>query len=130
PHRLAPVLHRARGKGKGTMSHRLAILLPAVASVLALSVPALAEDQGDFSKVAPEVLSKEGRAEARGMIDRDVDRRTREFNAQHRETWYKVKTREQWEKYRDERIDRLRQSLGEWPRPGKPNIKVTGVVKG
>src|SRR6185295_13612042 len=41
-----------------------------------------------------------------------------------------IKTRDQWEKYRDERIDRLRQSLGEWPNPGKPNVKVTGVIKG
>src|SRR5690242_16142791 len=114
------------------MSQRRSLFLWAAATLLAVfaAVPVLAEGPDDLARVVPEVLGREARAEARGMIGRDIQRRTRAFNARHRETWYKVKTREQWEQYRDERIGRLRQSLGEWPRPGKPNGKVTGVVKG
>jgi hypothetical protein len=93
-------------------------------------LPAPAQETADLAKVAPQVLGKEPQAEARGMIDRDIQRRTAEFNAGHRAEWYKVKTREQWEKYRDERIERLRRSLGEWPTPGKPNVRVSGVIKG
>ncbi len=101
----------------------LAISLAAFASLLNAQ-------EADLSKVAPDVLSKEQRAEARGMIDRDIKRRTDEFNVRHREEWYKIKTREHWEKYRDERIARLRQSMGVFPQPGKLNVRVTGVVKG
>src|SRR5262245_1505952 len=85
---------------------------------------------GDLSKVSSDVLGKDQRDDAKGMIDRDVRKRTQDFNARHREGWYKVTTREQWEKYRDERIARLRRSLGEWPKPAKPNVEVTGTVKG
>src|SRR5262249_1670015 len=70
------------------------------------------------------VLTAEQRTIASGMIARDIQRRINRFNVQHREAWYKIKTREQWEKYRDDRIARLRQSLGEWPTPVKPNVKV------
>jgi cephalosporin-C deacetylase-like acetyl esterase len=114
------------------MSQRLHALLPATASTLTLLVAcsAFAQSPADLGRLAPEVLSKEDRAEARRMIDRDIQRRTKEFNVRHRETWYKIKTREQWESYRDERIGRLRESLAEWPRPGEPNVKVTRVIKG
>src|SRR6266496_3253628 len=91
---------------------------------------AAADEAADLSKVAPEVLGKEQRGEAAGMIARDIRRRTAEVNARNRAEWYKIKTRQQWEKYRDERIERLRRSLGEYPPAGKLNVRVTGIVKG
>src|SRR5262245_51822726 len=78
-----------------------------------------ADETADLSKVAPEVLAKEQRAEAAGMIGRDIRRRTAEANATNRAEWAKIKTREQWEKYRDDRIERLHRSLGEYPPAGK-----------
>src|SRR5262249_51078685 len=118
-------------KGKPMRQH-LRGIPAAVAGMLGavLGLPALAQGPNDLSKVVPDVLGKEQQKEARGMIDRAIRRDVVEFNARHRAEWYKVKTREQWEKYRDERIARLRQSLGEWPQPGKPNVKATGVIKG
>src|SRR5262245_25173701 len=98
--------------------------------ILALAQIASAKDAAELSKVAPEVLSKEQRDEATGMIRRDIQRRTREVNARNREAWSGIKTREQWEKYRDERIERLRRSLGEYPPAGMLNSRVTGVVHG
>src|SRR5262245_51109554 len=95
-----------------------------------LAQRALADESADLSKVAPEVLSKEQRTAAAGMIDRDIQRRTDEVNTRNRQEWARIKTREQWEKYRDERIERLRRSLGEYPPAGKLNVRVTGVVNG
>jgi cephalosporin-C deacetylase-like acetyl esterase len=96
-----------------------------------LALPAAADEAADLGKVEPNVLSKEQRRDAAGMIDRDINRRTTEANARNREEWSKIKTREQWEKYRDERIARLRRSLGDFPPPPeKLNVKVTGIVEG
>src|SRR5262245_20605387 len=89
-----------------------------------------ADEATGLGKLAPEVIDKEQRKAAAGMIDRDIRRRTTLVNARNREAWGKIETRQQWEKYRDERIERLRASLGEYPAPGKPNVRVTGVVKG
>src|SRR6266542_120884 len=95
-----------------------------------LAQRAAADEAADLSKIAPEVLDKEQRTEAAGMIDRDIRRRTDEANARNRQEWARIKTREQWEKYRDERIERLRRSLGEYPTAGKLNVRVTGIVNG
>src|SRR6185369_2224435 len=89
-----------------------------------------ADEAVDLSKVAPEVLSKEQRPEAVRMIERDIRRRSDQVNQRNREEWSKIKTREQWEQFRDERIEKLRRSLGEYPTPGKPNVRVTGTVDG
>ena len=110
--------------------HLRVITLAAAVLAMCAGMPTWAQESKGLSQVAPDILGKEERAEARNMIDRDYQRRVKEFNVQHRDTWYQVKTREQWEKYKGERIERLRQSLGEWPAPPKPNVRVTGVIKG
>ncbi len=97
---------------------------------LTLSTSAVAQEVTDLSKLAPDVLTKEQRSDARGMIERDIQRRSAKFNARTREEWDKVTTKEQWEKFRDDRIGKLRLSLGEWPQPGKLNARVTGTVTG
>lgn len=101
--------------------------------VLLLGQPPLraADEAAELSKIVPEVLSKEQRSQAAGMIDRDISRRSAAANARNREEWSRIQTREQWEKYRDERIERLRRSLGEFPPPPeKLSVRVTGVVQG
>lgn len=94
-----------------------------------LTGPVVAADV-DLSKVAPEVLSKDERAEAVRMIERDIRRRSDQVNERNRTTWNTITTREQWEKFRAERIAKLRRSLGDFPAPGKPNVRVTGTVNG
>ena len=90
-----------------------------------------AEDATGLDKLAPEVLTKEQRKDAAGMIERDINRRSSEVNARNREQWARIPTREQWEKYRDERVAVLRRSLGEYPAaPARLNVQVTGVVDG
>lgn len=99
-----------------------------------LLVPArqtAADDTADLAKLVPDVLSKEQRKEAVGMIERDISRRSAEVNARNRADWGNIKTREQWEKFRDERIEKLRRSLGEFPAPpAKLNVRTTSTVEG
>ncbi len=81
--------------------------------------------------IAAEVLSPEQREDASGMIERDIVRRTAEVNARNRDAWSKIHSRTDWEQFRDERIDKLRQSLAEFPPvPDKLNVRTTGVVPG
>lgn len=104
----------------------LAILLTSLAPLTAADDAA-----ADLSKVVPEVLPKELQKQAANMIERDIERRSAEVNARNRAEWAKIKTREQWEKYRDERVERLRKSLGEYPAPpAKLNARTTGTVNG
>lgn len=85
----------------------------------------------ELSQLVSDVLTKEQRSEASGMIDRDISRRSAAANALHRAEWAKIASREQWEAYRDERIARLRRSLAEFPEPpAKLNWRVTGTVEG
>ncbi len=110
------------------MTQRISLLIVTV--LLAVLRPTVADDVADLSRLAADVLSKEDRTAAAGMIDRDIARRSEAANARNRADWAAIKTREQWESYRDERIARLRSSLGELPVPEKLNSRVTGVIDG
>ena len=110
------------------MTYRLAFFLTTV--LLAVLRPTLADDAADISRLSPDVLTQEQRSEAAGMIDRDIARRSAAANARNRADWAAIKTRAQWESYRDERIARLRSSLGELPVPVKLNARVTGTLEG
>ncbi len=111
--------------------HRQLFLTLVFGMLLAHLPPATAEEAADFSKVDQNVLSKEQRADAAGMIDRDIRRRTTEANARDRAEWARITTPAQWEKYRDERLASLRRSLGDFPPPpDKLNVQVTGIVEG
>jgi cephalosporin-C deacetylase-like acetyl esterase len=93
--------------------------------------PTAAEDAADFAKLAPDVLTKEQRSEAVGMIDRVIRRRTAEVNTRNREQWSQIASREQWEKFRDERVAALRRSLGDYPAPpAKLNVRTTSILTG
>ncbi|MCE9530689.1 MAG: acetylxylan esterase [Planctomycetes bacterium] len=104
----------------------------ALAAILSSLAPlSFADDAVDLGKLSPDVLSKEQRGDAAGMIERDIGKRFKEANVRNREDWLKITTREQWEKFRDERIAKLRTSLGDFPAPPeKLNVRVTGTVMG
>jgi hypothetical protein len=57
-----------------------------VLGILALQLVRLtaADDAGDLSRLDADVLTKEQRSDAAGMIDRDIERRAAEVNARHR----------------------------------------------
>jgi dienelactone hydrolase len=57
------------------------------------------------------------------MLADDVRARIRAANVRENKAWGEVKTREEWEKYRDARIAALRDSLGRFP-PAPTDLKV------
>lgn len=77
------------------------------------------------------VLSEDWQERASGMVRERLRRLTTEANTKNRAEWAAIKTKADWERYRDERIDRLRSALAEFPDPPKTlNVRTTGTVKG
>ena len=57
------------------------------------------------------------------MVERDADRRVEEATLAERRAWEQVRTRRDWERFRDERMRALRASLGRFP-PERPPLDV------
>lgn len=65
------------------------------------------------------------------MVERDIRRRTSAVNARNRVGWSAIQTRDQWEQFRAERIEKLRRSLGTFPTPpARLNVRTTGTILG
>jgi dienelactone hydrolase len=66
-----------------------------------------------------------------GMLARDVEARLRAANRADRRAWETVKTRADWEQFREQRLQALRASLGDFP-PVPTDLKVrrTGSLEG
>jgi dienelactone hydrolase len=77
------------------------------------------------------VLSNDERKELVGMISRDIERRRLLAIQKENMAWSKVKSRDDWERFRDQRLNALRESLGQFPPPPKDlNIVTTGRIEG
>ncbi len=75
--------------------------------------------EGEQAKVLSQMLLKDSRARLREIVRRE--------NA----AWAKVQNRADWEKFRDQRIQALRSSLGDWPQPPADlKVRVTGRHEG
>jgi dienelactone hydrolase len=75
------------------------------------------------------VLSVDGAGveEPARMLPRHARARLQAANARETELWNRVQTLEEWRAYRDERLDRLRQSLGRFPEPPERlDVRLTG----
>lgn len=105
------------------------LLVCVVLALVNLATPGWGQVEG-LSDLHPNVLTADEQRQAQAMLEEFIERRTREFNVSHREAWKLIQTRAQWEAYRDERIARLRASLGDLPQPGAPRLHVTGEVVG
>jgi dienelactone hydrolase len=78
---------------------------------------------GAIARLDPDVwtpLEKRYRR-VRSMVDRYLERRVREAVWAERKAWDQVESREDWERFRDERIAALRKSIGEFP-PERPPL--------
>lgn len=77
------------------------------------------------------VLSKDELQEAAGMISRDIERRRLLAIQRENKAWTKVKSLEDWERFRNQRLNALRESLGQSPPlPKNLNIETTGDIEG
>src|SRR5580704_8100187 len=114
---LASETDECSGDNPMTRSSSGVRLLKPILWALALGLPgltraAVADDAVELGKIASNALDDARSKEAAEMIERDIARRRRFVNARNRDDWHKIENREHWEKYRDERIERLRRSLG------------------
>src|SRR5262249_38630165 len=65
------------------------------------------------------------------MLARDVRRRTQAANERENQAWLEVRSRTDWEKYRDDRLLALKASLGRFPSPPKElRVRVTRELPG
>jgi cephalosporin-C deacetylase-like acetyl esterase len=113
-------------------------LTPSVAiAVMAIAVacPALraADLVDELRKLDTRVVpadSKEAKDLPR-MLERDARARIASANQRETEAWRKITTREEWERYRDERVKALRESLGQFPDPAKElKLRVARTIDG
>jgi dienelactone hydrolase len=117
------------------MNHSLRVLTAVLTLALtAAAVPAGGDDlaarlrdldghvfppDGDTARELPRTLS------------RDVRARLQAANLRESRAWQEVKTRADWEKYRDARVEALRRSLGEFPPvPVDLKVRITRTLEG
>lgn len=98
-----------------------------------LSTVALLSLAADFKEIDPNVFPNDDpRAkDLPKMMGADAKRRMQEANLRESRLFAAVTTRADWEKYRDVRIQQLKQSLGAWPDPPKDmRVVVTRELDG
>ncbi|HPD15984.1 MAG TPA: acetylxylan esterase [Planctomycetota bacterium] len=77
------------------------------------------------------VLSAEERDKAIGMLGEDCRARLRAANRRDAAAWAKVRSRADWERFRDERVKALRESLGQFPPiPKTLDVETIGTLEG
>lgn len=127
--------------GQRTASTKWMLMLSAKHAVmtvvsLLLAVSCLRPaDAGDLASTLRDldvtVLSNDERQELAGMISRDIERRRLLAIQRENMAWSKVKCRDDWERFRDQRLNALRESLGQFPPlPKDLNIETTGRIEG
>jgi dienelactone hydrolase len=91
-----------------------------------LSAPALraqGEDlPGKLRALDAQVIRSD--RDLRRMLSEDIQTRRQEMNQRETRAWRKITTKQEWERYRDKRLQALRTSLGDFPTPAK-NLKVS-----
>lgn len=127
--------------GQRTASTKWMLMLSAKHAImtvvsLLLAVSCLTPaDAGDLASTLRDldvtVLSNDARQELAGMISRDIERRRLLAIQRENMAWSKVKCRDDWERFRDQRLNALRESLGQFPPlPKDLNIETTGRIEG
>ena len=56
-------------------------------------------------------------AERLEILGKEVRKELQKVNDRESQLWNQIQTKADWEKYRDERIGKLKTSLGDWPLP-------------
>jgi dienelactone hydrolase len=98
-----------------------------------LSFLAFSSIAADFKDIDPNVFGKDDprSKDLSKMVWTDARRRMQEANLRESKAFAAVQTKEQWEKYRDERIAKLKSALGTFPEvPKNMRIVVTRKLDG
>ena len=102
-------------------------------AVVAFPVSALGSVAADFPDLSPHVFAPDDprSKELPKMLWADIRRRMQEANLRESKAFEAVRTKEQWEAYRDVRIAALKDSLGHWPEvPRDVRVEVTRTIAG
>jgi len=104
--------------------------MPAIWLVLLLQDDALASKLRELPPAVVAPASEEGKKLQRMLAD-DVRVRIREANDRETKAWRAIRTREEWEAYRDAKIKALRESLGTFPEPPADlKVRATRTLEG
>jgi cephalosporin-C deacetylase-like acetyl esterase len=107
--------------------------LSSVLLLALLTTPAVAQNDDAFAeqlrKLEPNVLPTDARAA--GMLGRAIRGRLQAANDRESRAWHALESRADWEKYRDSRLQALRESLGSFPSPPRDlQVRVTRTLRG
>jgi dienelactone hydrolase len=84
-----------------------------------------------LKELSAKLAEDPARDELRQMLGRSLREQIQAANRRSSAEWAKIATREDWERFRAEKLKLLRASLGTLPdRPAKPKLMVTGTIKG
>jgi dienelactone hydrolase len=97
-----------------------------------LRPPPVVQPKGDLGFVPSRVFSSQRRAEMdlSGMVDHYLRSRILEHLKAEKQAWEKVKTVEDWERFRDPRLEALRAALGKFPARCPLGTRVTSEFQG
>lgn len=87
----------------------------------------------ELSKLDSDVLSRDERRHYNipDMLENSISSRIKSLAMEEKEEWKMVNTLEDWEKYRDKRVDALKDALGDFTETtSELNYQVTGTYKG
>ena len=88
-------------------------------------------ENNDLTEISPCIFSEEEREAYKQSLLQDLQSRCKAINQNDREAWLKINSKEDWESFRNPRIDALKRSLGIFPSNAvNPNICVTGIFEG
>src|SRR5262245_47916341 len=121
----------------GVVAMRLRLLV-LLAFCAVLAAPLSAQDPLSANQIAaalkqisPQVAAEAEREQLRGMLGRSLRDQIAAANRASSEAWGRIQTREDWERFRAEKLALLRKSLGTLPpRPAKPKTLVTKRIDG
>jgi hypothetical protein len=102
----------------------------AIAAEAPAAEPSLAEQLKQLDGTVVPADSEKGK-QLPAMVSDDIRARRQAANQRETRLWREVKTRADWERYRDPRLQALRESLGQWGAPPKDlKLRVTHSIDG
>jgi len=114
------------GRRGGCLGYALILAMLASPTVAQPKADELAEQ---LRQLEQKVLSKDDRSA--GMLGRTIRARLQAVNERESRAWHLLKTRADWEKYRDVRLHALRESLGSFPPvPHDLQVRVSSTLRG
>src|SRR4051794_16558291 len=113
------------------------LMIAAMGSFVAYGHVAAADDAASerihaaLKQVSPNVLPEAERDQLRTMLARSLREQIAGANRAGSAAWAKIDSRREWERFRQEKLAALRNSLGPFPaRPMKPRTLITGRIQG